>query len=468
MSDSLTLDELARRLDEAADHVSEWRSLGLIGRAQSDTFGPDDVERARLVQALRRRGIELTAIVRADRNEGFLARYVAGFGGASGIYSLEEAACRLGLDVDTLRRLVEVAQLTDRRELLSDDDVEAFAGMKVALEEGFPEEVLAQLLRVYADALGRVAEAENRLFHFYVHEPRRAQELRIREAAKGGGKPSPVPIWGAASSDRLIPLIEPAVRYFHRQAWRRALTEDAVMHLEECTGVHQEQADVPGRLRIAIVFVDLAGFTSLTDAMGDQVAACVLERFAHIVRQSVGRWNGRIVKQIGDSFMVVFPEARRAVACTLEIERLVAREPQFAAVRSGVHYGPALYREGDYVGTSVNVAARLVAEAERHQVLVTTAVRNEAGSLPDVEFVPLGRRRLRGFVDEVELFAALEVDAGTAAPRWIDPVCSMELTVDQVVARLSLGGKEHAFCSQECLRRFIAAPERYLPHAGPD
>jgi hypothetical protein len=63
-----------------------------VGRAHSDTFGPDDVERARLVQALRRRGIELAAIVRADRDEAFLARYVAGFGAASGIYSLEEAA----------------------------------------------------------------------------------------------------------------------------------------------------------------------------------------------------------------------------------------------------------------------------------------------------------------------------------------------------------------------------------------
>ena len=195
MSDSLTLDELARRLDEAADHVSEWRSLGLIGHAQSD-IGPDDVERARLVQALRRRGIELAAIVRADRDEAFLARYVAGIGGASGIYSLEEAARRLGMGVDTVRRLVEAAQLTDRRELLSDEDVEAFAGMKVALEAGFPEEVLAQLLRVYVDALGRVAEAENRLFHFYVHEPRRAQGMRAREAVEGGGEPSLVPIWG--------------------------------------------------------------------------------------------------------------------------------------------------------------------------------------------------------------------------------------------------------------------------------
>jgi len=467
MSDGLTLDELARRLDEEVDRVSEWRSLGLIGRADSDAFGPEDVERARLIQALRRRGIELAAIARADRDEAFLARYVAGLGGASGIYTLEEAARRLGMDVDIVRRLMEAAQLTDRRELLSDEDVDAFAGMKVALEAGFPEQVLAQLLRVYVDALGRVAEAENRLFHFYVHEPTRAQGIRAREAVGSGGEPSLPPIWGAASSDRLIPLIDPAVRYFHRQAWRRALTEDAVMHLEEYTGV-REDPDVPGRLRVAILFVDLAGFTSLTDAMGDQAGASVLERFAHIVRQATGRWDGRIVKQIGDAFMVVFPEALPAVACALEIERLAAREPQFAAVRSGVHCGPVLYREGDYVGTSVNVAARVVAEAERHQVLVTAAVRNEAGGVSNAEFRPLGRRRLRGLVEEIELFAAVECDAGTTAPRWIDPVCSMELTADQVAAWLSLGGTEHVFCSHRCLERFIAGPQRYVPDADTD
>ena len=58
----------------------------------------------------------------------------------------------------------------------------------------------------------------------------------------------------------------------------------------------------------------------------------------------------------------------------------------------------------------------------------------------------------------------MESDAGIAAPRWIDPVCSMELTVDEVAVRLSLGGKEHVFCSQQCLQRFIAAPERYVPN----
>ena len=135
-----------------------------------------------------------------------------------------------------------------------------------------------------------------------------------------------------------------------------------------------ERAAVAGQVRVAIAFVDLSGFTSLAEAMGDEMAAGVLERFSQLVHEAVSHWDGRVVKQIGDAFMLVFAETRSAVACAVEIELRTAREAQFPAVRSGMHCGHVLYREGDYLGTSVNVAA----EAERHQVLVTGAVRVEA------------------------------------------------------------------------------------------
>jgi len=163
--------------------------------------------------------------------------------------------------------------------------------------------------------------------------------------------------------------------------------------------------------------------------------------------------------------MLVFPEPGSAVACALEIDRRTADEPQFPAVRAGAHWGQVLYREGDYLGATVNLAARLAAEAERHQVLTTAAVRKEAGRLPDVEFVPLGMRRLKGLSDQLEVFAARRGAGGTAGERLVDPVCGMELGAGEAAATLSLEGQEQAFCSQECLQRFVAAPERYRPVA---
>ena len=136
------------------------------------------------------------------------------------------------------------------------------------------------------------------------------------------------------------------------------------------------------------------------------------------------------------------------------------------AVRSDLHWGRLLYREGDYMGASINVAARVAAEAQRHQVLVTAPVRREAAGLSDVEFVPLGTRSLKGLTDDVELFQVLRQASEGVRERQVDPVCGMELGAGEVAARLSLEGRERVFCSQKCLQRFVAAPERYRDATG--
>ena len=452
MPDDLTLLELAERVGEPPDRLREWCSLRLIGRDGRERFGAADVERARLVRQLLRRGLHLPAIASANDHAALLARYVelAFPDGVGATYSLEAAAARIGLGVEIVRRFCDASGASERDEPLHEDDLHALAGIKVALDAGLPEEAVVQLARVCVDALGRVAEAESRLTHFYVHERIAAQGISGRDLASAE----------RASADHLVPLVEPMVLYFHRKGWRRALAEDAVMHFQEHAGV-RGRGHVPGELVMAVAFIDLAGFTALADAMGDEMAAQVLDRFSEIVRDAVARSDGRIVKQIGDAFMLVFPEARSALVAALEVERRTRQEPHFPALRSGIHHGHVLYREGDYLGTSVNVAARVAGEAARHQLLVTAPVRTEAGELPDVDFVPIGSRRLRGIAGEMELFAVVARSAGEAVPRLVDPVCRMELGAREVAARLTAGGEEHAFCSQQCLQRFVAAPERY-------
>jgi len=92
---------------------------------------------------------------------------------------------------------------------------------------------------------------------------------------------------------------------------------------------------------------------------------------------------------------------------------------------------------------------------------VTAAVRREAKGLRDLEFVPLGTRRLKGLADEVELFEVVGRARGRATQRLADPVCGMEPGAEEAAARMSLGGRERVFCSQTCLQCFVAAPERY-------
>lgn len=77
-----------------------------------------------------------------------------------------------------------------------------------------------------------------------------------------------------------------------------------------------------------------------------------------------------------------------------------------------------------------------------------------------IEFVPQGKRSLKGLAEEVELFEAHSSDSLNEG-RLLDVVCGMEMNPTEVAATLSLEGRERAFCSEKCLRMFVAAPEKY-------
>jgi adenylate cyclase len=260
------------------------------------------------------------------------------------------------------------------------------------------------------------------------------------------------------TADRLNPLVEPAILYFHRKGVARAEWDDMVMHLEADKEGHV--GSTPGEINRAIMFIDLANFTPLAEAMGDERAAAILERFSEIVRFANIRCHGRIVKQIGDAFMVVFPEPYSAVSCALEVESKVSKEPHFPPVRAGLHWGSVLYREADYVGSNVNIASRLGAEANRHQVLITGEVWRRAKDLPGAEFNRLGKRKLKGIAREIEVYEVSPAGR-EALNRETDPVCGMELGPGEAAARLTIDGVERAFCSDDCLRKFVKDPQQY-------
>jgi adenylate cyclase len=195
-------------------------------------------------------------------------------------------------------------------------------------------------------------------------------------------------------------LIETAVVYFHRKAWPRALREDLLLHLVEEV---DPEAGAAGQLPVAVLFVDVAGYTTFTEEVGDLAAAAMLDRFSAMVRELVDDADGRIIKQIGDEFMIVFPHGSAAVKCGLAIADRASAEPDFPELRLGAHTGTALYREADYVGATVNTAARIAGQATGGQFLVSEAMRSEIGGL-GLETRSLGERRLKGFSKPFELF----------------------------------------------------------------
>ena len=446
---NLSLEELVAWSGETVEGVRDCQAAGLLGT--SEPFSPADVERVRLVRFLRSRGFELDAISRADANDDLLDRFVDLLfpGGRIPAHTLEDAVDESAFESEFVQRYLEAAGLSDLADARGEEHLRVVRNLSALRDAGLPEGALLQLVRVYADSLLRVAEAEVRLFHFYVYERLRAEGLtgpKVREISEAVG-------------DQLRGLAEPTVLYFHRLGWRSAMRDHLALHVAQELGA-AEVSEVPGQLQVGVLFADLAGFTPLTEAMGDPEAARVVDRFSTIVRATVNPWHGRVVKQIGDAFMLVFPDPSCTVECALEIEARSADEPRFPAVRLGAHWGEVLYREGDYVGATVNIASRVAATARPHELLVTAAIREQVEEVPDAEIVTRGQRTLKGVAEEIELF---EVRRPSVArhDRLLDPVCGMELGPMDVAARLDVDGDALVFCSAGCLQRFVAARERY-------
>ena len=182
----MTLDELAERTGEDVAALRHYVDLGLL--VDTHDYTPADVERVRLVQILVRRGIKLDAIADALRGQSDLFdRYLAQLypDGDYPSITIREAAERTGADVGLAERVWEAAGLGGPSELLTESDVAAAQSLTIAASLGFPEDALLQLVRVYADSMNRVGEAEQRLFHFYVHEPLRASGLTPDEPRDG-------------------------------------------------------------------------------------------------------------------------------------------------------------------------------------------------------------------------------------------------------------------------------------------
>jgi adenylate cyclase len=434
---------LAELTGEPLGELERWWGAGLL---RVDEAEPALLERLRIIQLLRRRGFDMDALAATARTEpGLFDRYVDLFAPKGDLHRLEDAAAAHGLDRALVQRFTEAAGLADQGNLGDDEDVAALGALAAALRGGLPPDALVQLMRVYADAMTRVAEAEARVFHFHVHERLRAEGATGDQLAE----------LTSAGVSELLPLSEPAVAYFHRKALGRAVREDLALHLAEDAGLIPS-GDTSGRVPLAVAFVDLSSFTPMTEAMGDLAAAEILDRFSQLVRRAVLVAGGRVVKQIGDEFMLVFPDAGTAVRAVLDIRHATEREPAFLATRIGVHHGSVVCREGDYVGATVNLAARITSQAAAHQVLVSEAVRRDAAVLEDVSFTAVGTRALKGIDEEVVLFEAQRPHLSLDRPQAIDPVCGMVVQADAAPARLAVGDSEVLFCSQRCLRRYVA------------
>ena len=209
------------------------------------------------------------------------------------------------------------------------------------------------------------------------------------------------------------------------------------------------------------LFADLSGFTALTEVHGDEQAADLVGGFCAAVRRLLADHRAHEVKTIGDALMLRAGDAAAAIRMSLRIVHDVGAQHGFPLVRVGMHTGPAVERERDWFGATVNLAARVSAAAAGGEALLTATTRAAAGQVDGVELRERGRWAFRNVGAPVQVYAAVRQGARSSSGLPIDPVCRMAVDPWHSAGRLTHQGVEYCFCSLRCAGAFAQHPNSY-------
>ncbi|HEX7060084.1 MAG TPA: adenylate/guanylate cyclase domain-containing protein [Solirubrobacterales bacterium] len=384
----ISLNEASRRSGVSSSTLKRWAEEKIVP-VRRGRWTAAAAAQARVVARMRERGHSLYDLKRAGR-EGRLA-----FGFAEELFAepddrvtVEEVSEETGLEPELIERiLVILGTPLGRERLLGPSDVAALRHCARVLASGLPLVAFLQLVRVYVQSLRRIADAEVRLFHLYVHEPMIRDAVPELEMAEEMGE----------LAGDILPLAAPLTEYLHTRYLRFFLEQDVVGHMESELG---SRASELGQVTIVLCFIDITGFTRFTEEEGDLEALDLVEHFVETVEATLPP-EATIVKTIGDEVMVVSPDA---ASLTEWAAGFLGRFPERPRPRVGIHCGEAVYRDGDYFGSQVNLAHRVVSSAQAGELLVTDRVVEAIEDRDGLAFDPIGEVSLKGFPVPTPLF----------------------------------------------------------------
>jgi adenylate cyclase len=392
-AETLSLKEAAERVGVSPATLRRWAQEGVIPEVDgTGEWTTAAVAHARIVARLRDRGHKLEHIKAAGEQGRLAYGYIEElFGSERPRRSLKEAADVTELEPALIERFwTSLGLPVSGLDELTEEDVQALRYVSSVLDAGFPLVAFLQLCRVYGQALSQIADAEVRLFHLYVHEP------LIREGVPGLQMAEEM----EDLARDLLPLASPMMDYVHQRFLQHFVEQDVVGHME--SELEDEDVDL-GRIRVAIAFADLAGYTRFTEEEGEEEALSSVERFVEGVTNTLPD-DARVVKTIGDEVMVVGQDIGALVDWAVGFTSLFDERPE---PRIGVHFGTTLYRDGDYFGRDVNLTSRVVARARGGEVLVSDNVVEALAGSSHLSFEPIGQVKLKGFDEPRQLCRAV-------------------------------------------------------------
>ena len=390
---------MAARAGVPPERVAKLTGLGILHADDAGQYLDWELGVIRLIDAFEEGGISAEAVSRAIAEGRYSLAFVQfvfreGYRGLTD-ETFEEICKRFGADMGFVQQVYTSAGLPTPQpgDRIRQEDVERIPNLANALRFGSGDPaLLLRGVRIMGESTHRIAEAQPYLYHKLMEEPLLASGMsdhQMRDLL-------------SQVSLALGDTAERAILWMYRRHEENATIEHLLEHLYalmEELGIQEAKQDHPP----AICFLDLVGYTRLTEERGDEAAAQTVSALSDVVRQTSSGHRGRPVKWLGDGVMFHFRDPEGAVLASLEmVDRIPAEGLPPAHV--GIAAGPIIARDGDYFGRTVNMAARIASYAGPGQVLVTDEVSHHG--IGHVEFEEVGDVLLKGISKPLRLHRA--------------------------------------------------------------
>jgi adenylate cyclase len=394
----LSRQKVAERAGVDPGHVDRLVELGILTPDAEDGFSPGDALRARWLRSLERAGVPLEGLAVAVR-DGVLSFAFLDvgaydrFAGLSGT-TFQQLSAQTGIPLELLMVVREAFGFAEPRpeDHVHHNELSLVPLIQLQLARGFRPVIVERWLRVCGDGLRRIAEAEAAWWNSEVETAMVASGMTEGEMLQAQ----------ADLGSQMTPLIEQVLLAVYHGQQEHTWSQVFVEHVEgalEAAGLYRRLERPP-----AMCFLDLTGYTQLTEERGDEAAADLAARLAGLVRRSAQEHDGLPVKWLGDGVMTYFRTPADAVLAALEMAEVVVRQG-LPPAHVGIHAGPVVLQDGDYFGRTVNLAARIAEYARPGEVLVSQEVVDTAAGGP-VTFTDIGPVQLKGVAGMLRLYTA--------------------------------------------------------------